>query len=444
MKKFISIKKKINKFNKTINVDGDKSISIRSLIFASLATGKSKIKNLLESEDVLNAVNCLKTLGIKINKKNNTYLISGAGINKYKYKKKITLNAGNSGTLARLLLSTLINSPNKIKLKGDQSLSKRDFGRIIDPLTDLGAQFYPKNKKKLPLIIKKSSKEKKNIFYENKGSAQVKSAIMIAALQKKIPTKIIAKKSRNHTENFFKFLKIPIKIKKTNKNDYINVKGVKKFKSFNYNIPSDISSSLFFVALTILTNKSQIKIKNVNVNSTRLGSIEILKRMGVKFKIQNTKYYKGEKISDIKVNSPKIIKSINCPTKYNSSAIDEFLLIFLIAAKAKGISYFKDIGELNQKESPRLKICSEFLTMIGIKNYCTPNSIKIKGNPNLQLKGNFIMKDYLKDHRVFMMSTIAALTLGGNWKIYDPQSANTSFPSFLKLIKRLGGEFKSN
>ena len=161
MKKFISIKKKINKFNKTINVDGDKSISIRSLIFASLATGKSKIKNLLESEDVLNAVNCLKTLGIKINKKNNTYLISGAGINKYKYKKKITLNAGNSGTLARLLLSTLINSPNKIKLKGDQSLSKRDFGRIIDPLTDLGAQFYPKNKKKLPLIIKKSSKEKK-------------------------------------------------------------------------------------------------------------------------------------------------------------------------------------------------------------------------------------------------------------------------------------------
>ncbi len=444
MKKFISIKKKIKKFNKVINVDGDKSISIRSLIFASLATGKSKIKNLLESEDVLNTVNCLKTLGIIIHKKNNTYFVNGVGINNFKYKKKITLDAGNSGTLARLLLSTLINSPFKIKLTGDHSLSKRDFGRIIDPLTNLGAQFYPQNKKKLPLMIKKSNNKKKSKFYEKKGSAQVKSAIMIAALQKKSLTKIIAKKSRNHTENFFKFLNIPTKIKKTKKLDYINIRGVEKFKSFNYNIPSDISSSLFFIALTILTESSQIKIKNVNVNSTRLGAIKILKRMGIKFEIKNIRSYKGEKISDIKVNSPKTIKPIDCPIKFNSSAIDEFLIIFLIAAKAKGISYFKDIGELNQKESPRLKICSKFLTMIGIKNKCTSNSIKIKGNPNLQLKGNYVMKNFLKDHRVFMMSTIAALTLGGNWKIYDPHSANTSFPSFLKLIKKLGGEFILN
>ena len=444
MKKFISIKKKINKFSNIIVVDGDKSISIRSLIFASLATGKSKIKNLLESEDVLSAVSCLKMLGVKINKKKNQYLVKGVGINKFKYKKKITLDAGNSGTLARLILSTLINSPFKIKLIGDKSLSKRDFGRIIEPLSNLGAQFYTKNKNKLPLIIKKSAKEKKNKFYELKGSAQVKSAIMIAALQKKSLTKIIAKKSRNHTENFFKFLKIPTKIKKTKKFDFINVKGVDKFKSFNYNVPSDISSSLFFIALTILTKKSRIKIKNVNINTTRLGAIEILKQMGIKFELSNIKNYKGEKVSDIKVNSPKIIKSINCPAKFNSSAIDEFLIIFLIAAKAEGISNFKDIEELNQKESPRLEICSKFLTMIGIKNYCTPSSIKIEGNPNLQLNGNYVVKDYLKDHRVFMMSIIAALTLGGNWKIYDPQSANTSFPSFLKLIKKLGGEFNLN
>ena len=441
MKKFICIKKKIKKFNKIIVVDGDKSISIRSLIFASLATGKSKIKNLLESEDVLSTVSCLKMLGVKINKKKNQYLVKGVGINKFKYKKKITLNAGNSGTLARLILSTLINSPFKIKLIGDKSLSKRDFGRIIEPLSNLGAQFYTKNKNKLPLIIKKSTNEKKNKFYELKGSAQVKSAIMIAALQKNSLTKIIAKKSRNHTENFFNFLKIPIKIKKTKKFDFINVKGIDKFKSFNYDVPSDISSSLFFIALTILTKKSQIKIKNVNINFTRFGAVEILKRMGIKFQLSNIKNYKGEKVSDIKVSSPKIIKSINCPAKLNSSAIDEFLIIFLIAAKAKGISYFKDIEELNQKESPRLKICSKFLTMIGIKNHCTPSSIKIKGNPNLQLNGNYVMKDYLKDHRVFMMTTIAALTLGGNWKIYNPQSANTSFPSFLRLIKKLGGEF---
>ena len=130
MKKFISIKKKIKKFNKIINVDGDKSISIRSLIFASLATGKSKIKNLLESEDVLNTVNCLKTLGIIIHKKNNTYFVNGVGINNFKYKKKITLDAGNSGTLARLLLSTLINSPFKIKLT-EITVFQKEIYRII-------------------------------------------------------------------------------------------------------------------------------------------------------------------------------------------------------------------------------------------------------------------------------------------------------------------------
>ena len=118
------------------------------------------------------------------------------------------------------------------------------------------------------------------------------------------------------------------------------------------------------------------------------------------------------------------------------------MIIFLIAAKAEGTSYFKDISELNQKESPRLKAASKFLTMIGVKNYSTNSSIKIKGNPNLKLNGNYVMKNFLKDHRVFMMSTVAALTLGGNWNIYDPECSKTSFPTFLKLIKNIGGKYK--
>ena len=441
MKNYISISKKIKNFKRIIKIDGDKSISIRSLIFASLATGKSKIQNLLESEDVINTIKCLKKLGVNIKKKERTYLVNGAGINKYKFRENLTLDAGNSGTLARLLFSTLVSSPYKIKLIGDQSLSKRDFARIINPLSDLGAKFFPKNRKKLPLMIQNCRKNKKNKFYELKGSAQVKSAIMIAGLQFKTITEIIAKESRNHTENFFKFLKIPIKIKKTKSFDKIKIKGIDKFNSFNYTIPSDISSSLFFLALTILTKKSEITIKNVNINSTRTGAIKILSKMGIKFRFKNIKNYKGEKISDIFVKSPKEINSINCPKTFNSSAIDEFLIIFLIAAKAKGTSYFKDLGELNHKESPRLTIGSKFLTMIGVKNYCFNNNIKIIGNPKLKLNGNFVMKDFMKDHRVFMMSTIAALTLGGNWKIYDPQSAKTSFPAFLKLVKKLGGKF---
>ena len=206
--------------------------------------------------------------------------------------------------------------------------------------------------------------------------------------------------------------------------------------SFNYNIPSDISSSAFFIVLTLLTKNSYLTIKNVNINPSRIGSIKILNKMGAKIKLKNIKRYKGEKTADIFVKSAKSLKAINCPTKYNSGAIDEFLVIFLIAAKAKGISYFKNLAELNQKESPRLKLGSKILNMIGIKTILTNNSIKIYGNPNLELKKTFEIKNYLKDHRVMALSTIAALTLGGKWKIHDPESIKTSFPLFFKILKK--------
>ena len=142
------------------------------------------------------------------------------------------------------------------------------------------------------------------------------------------------------------------------------------------------------------------------------------------------------------VRSTKNLKSINCPTYLNSSAIDEFLIIFLVAARAKGISYFNNLSELNQKESPRLKIAARILKSMGVKVYVTGKSIKIYGNPELELKRKFILKDYHKDHRVMMMAVISALSLGGNWKIFDPDSVKTSFPSFLKIIKELGGVVK--
>ena len=159
--------------------------------------------------------------------------------------------------------------------------------------------------------------------------------------------------------------------------------------------------------------------------------------MGIKIIFNNIKYYKGEKLADIEIFGAKKIKPINCPPKLNSGAIDEFLVIFLVAAKANGVSIFRNLGELNQKESPRLKIAAKFLTMIGVKNICKKDSIKIFGNPNLDLKGSYIMKNFNKDHRVFMMSCIAALTLGGSWKIFDPDSIKTSFPSFLNHIKNI-------
>ena len=183
-------------------------------------------------------------------------------------------------------------------------------------------------------------------------------------------------------------------------------------------------------------------IKNVNVNESRIGVIEILNKMGASIKLKNKKIYNGEKIADIFIKSKKNLNSINCPSKINSAAIDEFLIIFLVAAKAKGISRFKDLGEMNKKESKRLNLATEFLKLIGIKVERFKNNINIHGNPNLILKDNYEIKNFLKDHRIFFLSCIAALTLGGKWKIHDKDSINTSFPNFLKILEMVGAKIK--
>tara|TARA_B100000401_G_scaffold434078_1_gene373639 strand:- start:767 stop:2083 length:1317 start_codon:yes stop_codon:yes gene_type:complete len=436
MKNQICIEKTINPFNENLEIEGDKSLSIRWALIASQAIGKSTSTNMLKSEDVLNTLKCLKKLGVKIKQFRNKCEIHGMGINGYKYKKNIVLNAGNSGTLARLILGLLIHSKSKIKITGDKSLSKRDFLRVTKPLRKFGAKFKT-NFEKLPIIIEGTKNPKPIQYYENKGSAQCKSSIMLAALNTLGQTVIKAKKSRDHTELLFKYLNLPIKVIKKRNFDLIKIKGKKKIKALNYRIPSDISSSAFFIVLTVLSANSKLNIKNVNINPSRIGIIKILKMMGVKLLFKNIKNYKGEKIADIQIKSTKYLKAINCPTLINSSAIDEFLVIFLLAAKAKGTSYFKGLSELNKKESPRLKWGSKILKLMGVKTLVTYNSIKIFGNPNLRVNKKIVIKDFLKDHRVFMTSVIAALAFGGKWIIHDKDSIKTSFPNFLKTINKL-------
>ena len=433
----IVIKKKLKNFNKKIVVSGDKSISIRWVLFASLASGNSKAENLLISEDVKAAIKTVRKLGIKVISNNKFCKIFGKGINGFNYKRNLTLNAENSGTLGRLILGFLINTKKPIKLIGDKSLSKRDFKRISDPLSKFGGVFKLKNKKNLPLTIYESKNLRPIFYLENRGSAQCKSAVIFAGMRTSGTTLIKAKKSRNHTELMCKYLKLPVTVENKKNYDLIKVKKVKEIKPFDYKIPSDISSSAFFIILTALSKNSKLLIKDVNINPTRIGVISILKKMGVNIIFQNQKTYKGEKLADIKIEGGKKLKAINCPANLNSGAIDEFLVIFLVAAKAKGISYFKDLAELNQKESPRLKWGAKILNMMGVKNIVTNSSIKIYGNPNLEIRKKIIIKNYLKDHRVFMTSVIASLSFGGEWHIYDKDSIKTSFPNFLKIINEL-------
>ena len=435
----IKINEKIKSFNKSLTIEGDKSLSIRWALLSSQSNSKSKSYNLLLSEDVISTLNCLKKLGVKVKIYKNFCEINGVGLNGFKYKKGLTLNAGNSGTLGRLIMGLLVHSKKDIIIKGDKSLSKRDFLRVVSPLKKFGAKIRTRSGK-LPIRICGTDDAKPIKYQELRGSAQCKSSVMLAALNTNGETIIKAKKSRNHSELLFKHLRLPIKIQKKRNYDLIKIRGKNKIPQLNYKIPSDISSGAFFIVLTALSKNSKLKIKNVNINSSRTGILNILKMMGIKISKRNVRNYKGEKIADLIINSSKEIKSINCPTKLNSASIDEFLLIFLLAAKARGISYFRNLSELNHKESPRLIWGSKILNKLGIKNIVKNGNIKIFGNPDINVDKKIIIKDFMKDHRVFMTSVVAALTFGGEWFIKDKESINTSFPTFLKKMNNLGAK----
>ena len=439
MKNQIKIESRIRPFSNQIEVSSDKSLSIRCILLSSIAAGKSKIFNLLESEDVINSLKALKKIGVNYRRKKDHIEIHGVGINGFDIKNKTVINAGNSGTLARCIIGLCSATKKKIKLIGDNSLSRRDFSRVIKPLNMFGVKIKSK-KNLLPLEIYGSNLLRPINYEENKGSAQVKTCIILSAINTPGVTKIKALHSRNHTELLLKYLNYPIKIKKKKLYDIIEVEGLNQFNSFEYKIPGDISSASFFIILTLLSKNSELLIKNINLNPSRIGILKILKKMNANIKILNKKNYRGEFIGNIKIKSTTNFKSINCPSSLNSSAIDEFLLIFLVAAKSKGVSKFKNLDELNKKESPRLNIAIDFLRMIGVKIKRVENDITIFGNPKLDPGGKYHIKKFLKDHRVFMMSVTAALTLNGKFTINDKDSIKTSFPNFLKILRNMGAK----
>ena len=442
MKSFsVIVKKKINKFDKSIFVDGDKSLSHRALLISSQAYGISKLKGILESEDVLNTINALKKLGVKIVKHKNIYHVHGMGLQSFKTRNNLTINAGNSGTLARLLKGLLTTYPHKIKIIGDKSLSKRPMGRIIAPLEKFGVTFEPKDKKTLPVYITGSEMPIAISHEEKIGSAQVKSSIIFAALSAPGITKIKElKKSRDHSENMLKYIGAKIKIKKFKTYNLISIEGQTDFKAFDLNIPGDISSASFFIVLTLLAKHSVIKIKNVNLNPKRTGIIIILKRMNAKIKLMNIKTKYREKVGDIVVKSSNL-KSINCPSSLVPSTIDEFAILMIVAAKAKGVTTYRGLGELNKKESPRLNIMNSILNKIGIKTELKQETIKIIGNPKINLNKSYSINTHF-DHRICMSVFVMCQIFGGRIKIKDFNSVATSFPNFLNLMKQLGAKYE--
>ncbi len=442
MKSFsVIVKKKINKFNKSISIDGDKSISHRALFISSQACGVSKIKGLLESEDVLHTIAALKKLGVKIVKYKNIHYIYGNGLGSLKTRNNLKIKTGNSGTLARMLMGLLTNYAHKIKITGDKSLNKRPMERIFMPLKKIGCKFEPTNKKTLPIYITGSEIPTATNHEEKIGSAQVKSSIIFASLDAPgITTIKELKKSRNHTENILRFIGGGIKVKKFKNYNTIYVIGQKNFDAFNLTIPGDISSAAFFIVLTLLAKNSVIKLKNVNLNPTRTGIITVLKKMNAQIKIVNTKIKYGEKIGNIIVKSSNL-NSINCPASMVPSTVDEFTILMIAAAKAKGTTTFAGLNELNKKESPRLNLMNSILNKIGIKTKLKKGTIKIFGNPKINLNKSYKIQS-LFDHRICMSAFVMGQTFGGQIEVKDCNSISTSFPNFLTLMKKIGAKYE--
>ena len=432
----------IKPYKKTIQVDSDKSVSIRSFLIGAISQSISQVNNVLESDDVKSCIIALKKLGVKIKKdKSKSYLIYGKGLGSLYAYKGLKLNFGNSGTLARLLIGILSTTPGiEVYIQGDHSLNKRNMKKLINLMTEFGAEFFPKKKFNFPLKLI-STEMPIGITYKAGVSAQLKSAVIFAGLNSFGSTKILEnERSRNHTENMLLKNQEVIKIK-NDKKKIITIYGKKYLNPININVPGDPSSSAFFTALTLLNKNSSLKIKNVGLNPTRIGFYQLLKKQGAKIKFKNLKKENNEQRGDIIIKSCKL-KPIKALSRFYPSTADEFPILFILAGLTKGTSVFKGIGDLANKESNRIKEMQKVLQQVGIRSVSSKNELKIFGKGMIDAKNKKIIVPNLGDHRISMSSFILAILTGAKTKIKNFETVYTSSPSFLKIMQLLGAKFE--
>ena len=439
----LKLKYKIKSYKKSIKVDSDKSLSIRSFLIGSICQNISYAKNVLESEDVLSTISCLRKLGVKIDRINpKSYKIYGKGLGSLFIKKNSKLNFGNSGTLARLLIGILSTTPDiEVKIQGDHSLNKRSMRKLIKLMSEFGAEFLPRNKFNFPLKLI-STEMPVGIKYNSGVSAQLKSAVILAGLNSYRTTEVIEKqKSRDHTENILFGSPQSIKIKKGN-TKMIKIFGKKYLNPISFSIPGDPSSAAFFIALTLLSKNSSLKIVNVGLNPTRIGFYELLKKHGAKIKFINKKRQEKEIIGDIIIKSGNLKKPLFVSKNFYEKTTDEFPILFCIAALTKGTSVFNGIEDLANKESNRIKEMQNILKQIGIKSFATKDKLKIYGKKIIEINNKKINVPGLGDHRICMSAVVMALVTGIKTNIKKFETVKTSSPNFLNLIKSLGAKFE--
>ena len=414
-------------------IPGDKSISHRSIIIPSVSNGVCEINNILKSDDVLHTLNAFKSMGVNIKENKDKIIIQGKGLNSLK-KADGEIYLGNSGTSARLLTGLLSSQKFKSILTGDKSLSIRPMQRIADPLSKMNAKIYT-TKGSLPLTIEGNNLRSIN-FDLVIPSAQIKSGLLLAALNTKGETNITENKvTRDHTEIMLKSFGANIEIKKIGNKKIIKIIGQRELIAKNIDVPNDLSSSSFFIVSTLINKNSKIILKNINNNPTRNGIILALIKMGAKIKLINNRKNNNENICDIEVMSSDL-HGCELGPEFADLMIDEYPILSIAASFANSPSVFRGLKELRVKESDRLKLILLNLQNCGVNCKSENDDLFIFPSKEYQIKNNLIQTDF--DHRIAMAFCIMGSKLGP-LNIKDSDSINTSFPSFKKEFNNLGG-----
>ncbi len=417
--------KKSESIRGEISIPGDKSISIRSVIFGSIAEGDTIITHLGTGGDIQSAVRCLKQLGVSFEEKNDSIIIHGKGL--YGLSKPSTvIDVGNSGTTIRLLTGVLAGQKFKSTITGDNSIQNRPMKRITNPLKLMGAEIKGESDDNCaPLII--VGKKLTAIKYVSPiASAQVKSSIMLASLYADGITQILEPyKSRDHSERMLAYMGGNVAVNGNN----ISIEGGQKLKGREIFIPGDLSSAAFFIAGALIVDNSEILLKDVGVNPTRTGIIDVLKRMGANIYMQNMREINNEPVADILVKSSEL-KGIEISGETIPRVIDEIPILSIVASVSEGETIIKDAGELRVKETDRIKAVVTNLKRLGADVKELSDGIIING-PN-KLKGAEL--ESFGDHRIALAFSIAGLNAEGSTIIKDAEWADISFPGFFDLL----------
>ena len=418
-----------------IDIPGDKSISHRAIMLASLSEGRCEISGLLEGEDCLATIEVFRKMGVKISSNEGVYYIEGNGIKGLK-QPVAPLDFGNSGTSIRLCSGVLSAQNFPTTLIGDSSLSSRPMQRIVEPLTLMGAKISSSQDGTLPLSILPTESLESIEYTLPVASAQVKSCIMFAGLFSKGKTKIVEETiTRNHTETMFNAFGIPGEITNSGSARTISVAGIEALKPVDINICGDFSSASFFILAALISPDSEILIKNVGVNKTRIGFLHALRHMGANIEILN-EVNEFEPTADILVKTSNL-KGIILNTDLVANMIDEMPAFFIAAALAEGVTKVKDAKELRTKESDRLQAMANALEAFGVKYHLSQDDIEIYG-----LGSEGVLKsaeiNSFGDHRIAMASAICSLRSDSETKILDCENVKTSFPNFVDTCQQIG------